>query len=75
MEDTQVLFNKILSLTSSIETNYPELYRFLDENPITIPSFAHPTLDKDTLNSYLEDLTQLLNHHLLTQKIIKDEKL
>jgi hypothetical protein len=40
---------KILQLTLDIETNYPELYRFLDENPITIPSEVHPNIDKKSI--------------------------
>ena len=59
---------KITQLTTEIETKYPELYQFLDENPITIPSVAHPDLDKKILEEYLEDLNELLEHHLQTHK-------
>lgn len=70
MNDKQVILTEIVRLTSNIQTNYPELYRFLDENPMTIPSEAHPHLDMSTLEAYLEDLKELLRHHRLTHKIV-----
>ena len=70
MKDMQAIVKEIVRLTSHIETMYPELYRYLDENPITIPSEANPHLDKETLASYLGDLKELLRHHQLTHKIV-----
>lgn len=71
MKDMQAIVSEIVRLTSHIETIYPELYRFLDENPMTIPSEAKPHLDKETLESYLEDLKELIRHHEFTHKNIK----
>lgn len=68
MKDKQVLLNEIVQLTSDIETNYPELYHFLDENPMTIPSEPHPAIGSETLETYLEDLRQLLKNHLSTHE-------
>tara|TARA_R110000868_G_scaffold86347_7_gene242200 strand:+ start:9769 stop:9987 length:219 start_codon:yes stop_codon:yes gene_type:complete len=68
MKKLHHLLDKITQLTTEIETKYPELYQFLDENPITIPSVAHPDLDKKILEEYLEDLNELLEHHLQTHK-------
>tara|TARA_R110002033_G_scaffold166331_1_gene204834 strand:- start:61122 stop:61340 length:219 start_codon:yes stop_codon:yes gene_type:complete len=68
MKKLHHLLGKITQLTTEIETKYPELYQFLDENPITIPSVAHPDLDKKILEEYLEDLNELLEHHLQTHK-------
>ena len=64
MKDINELMVKILQLTLDIETNYPELYRFLDENPITMPSEVHPNIDKKVLKEYLESLNELLKHHI-----------
>ena len=71
IKDIQAIVTEIVRLTSHIETMYPELYRFLDENPMTIPSEANPHLDKATLASYLGDLKELLRHHQLTHKNVE----
>ena len=71
MNDVQKLLQEITQLTKKIETNYPELYQFLDENPLTIPSESHPEIDKKVLQDYLESLRQLLKHHVETRKKIK----
>lgn len=68
MNDLSNTLEEITQLTNTIETNYPELYRFLDENPITIPSNDHPHIDQVTMQDYLESLKQLLKHHLETHK-------
>lgn len=60
------LLIEITRLSSNIETNYPELYRFLEENPITIPSEAHPSMDREAMEAYLESLKGLLRKHLET---------
>ncbi len=66
MKNLHSLLTEITQLTTTIETNYPELYRSLDENPMTIPAVKHPHIDKDIMEDYLESLKQLLEHHLET---------
>ena len=68
MKDLKTLLAEVTRLTYNIETNYPELYRILDENPMTIPSIEHPHIDIDTMQEYLESLKELLKHHLETHK-------
>lgn len=69
MKNLHQLMVEITQLTTDMETNYPELYKFLDENPITIPSEKHPTIDKQALINYLETLKQLLKNHIQSHKI------
>ncbi len=64
------ILKEITQLTTKIETNYPELYRSLEENPMTIPATEHPHIDKIVMQEYLESLRQLLSHHLETHKTI-----
>ena len=71
MDSLQNVLAEISQLTKTIESNYPELYKFLEENPMTIPSEDHPEIDKKILKDYLESLRQLLKHHLETRKKIK----
>ncbi|MDG1729447.1 MAG: hypothetical protein P8K68_07595 [Algibacter sp.] len=66
MKNLRKLLTEITQLTTNIETNYPELYRSLDENPLTIPKTDHPNVDKQVMEEYLESLKQLLKHHLET---------
>ncbi|MCI2227611.1 hypothetical protein MC378_00410 [Polaribacter sp. MSW13] len=68
MKNLQTLLTEITQLTTNIETNYPELYRSLDENPLTIPSVNHPHMDVKIMQDYLGSLKQLLLHHIETHK-------
>ncbi|MCO5723282.1 hypothetical protein [Robiginitalea marina] len=68
MKDMKTLLEDITLLTSNIETNYPELYQYLGENPITLPVSEHPQIDTRVLQEYLTSLKQLLWHHLETHQ-------
>jgi len=68
MKTTQELLTQITQLTTNIETNYPELYAFLQEEPITIPSKQHPEINLAILQDYLQTLKQELQHHIKTHK-------
>ena len=57
------ILEEISKLTLKLETEYPELYAFLDEEPITVPSFEHPDISNKTLKDYLESLKGLLKLH------------
>ncbi len=46
-----------------METNYPELYHFLDEQPITIPRYQHPNINDEILTGYLDNLKRLIQDH------------
>ncbi|WNH07760.1 hypothetical protein [Thalassobellus suaedae] len=68
MNNLKNILKEITQLTFNIETNYPELYRTLDENPMTIPATDHPHIDKKIMEDYLESLKQILKKYLETQK-------
>lgn len=68
MTQLQTIENKIIKLTTLIETKYPELYKFLEENPVTMPSVNYPKINTKIMEDYLEDLSQLLRHHIKTHK-------
>ena len=63
MKNLQNILEDIAEITTDIETNYPELYRTLDENPMTIATSNHPHVDKIAMQEYLGSLKQLLKHH------------
>lgn len=68
MKDLNELLSEITQLTTNIETNYPELYRSLDENPITLAASSNNHVDQEAMQEYLESLKELLRHHLQTHK-------
>jgi len=68
MKTVKTLLTEISDLTRDIETNYPELYQYLDENPITIPNMHSPKVETKDLELYLESLKDLLKKHKKTTK-------
>ena len=66
MKTLQEIENQIITLTTSIEVNYPELYAKLDENPITLPSEIQPNIDIKIMEDYLESLKQILKQYTKT---------
>ncbi|SFW23977.1 hypothetical protein [Cellulophaga fucicola] len=64
MKSVDDILKEITDLTTEIETNYPELYRNLDENPITLKEAHSSHLNKKALQDYLEGLKELLKHHI-----------
>jgi hypothetical protein len=69
MKDLQKILQEITDVTLNIETNYPELYRSLDENPLTLPVSKHPHMDKKVLEEYLDSLKELLENYVEEEKI------
>ncbi len=68
MKKTHQLLKEINEITFKMEQEYPELYQYLDENPVTIPNVAHPNLDTKVFADYLEALKILLQNHIDSHK-------
>lgn len=64
MKDLNRLMTEITQLTANIETNYPEIYRLLDENTLTIPIEGQPEINKKILENYLQTLKELLRNRI-----------
>lgn len=58
---------KILHITLKIKEQYPELGKFLDEMPITIPTEKFPKITSKILQDYYNSLTSLLDNYLIEQ--------
>ncbi len=69
MQTIKEIEREIVELTFKIESEYPELYQFLNENPITIPSKNNPDINRNLLLDYLDSLKQQLKHHKETHRI------
>jgi len=68
MKTLQDIIAQITRLTINIETNYPELYATLNENPLTIPAMEHPSINTNILEDYLNSLKQILKQYIKTHK-------
>lgn len=63
MKISSKMLAEISNITRRIETDYPELYKYLDENPLTIPNEANPNVDDASLKEYLETLKSMLKKY------------
>lgn len=63
MKNVQKLLTEISEVTRDIETNYPELYKHLDENPLTIPSMDNPKIEAPELENYLNSLKSMIANY------------
>jgi pimeloyl-ACP methyl ester carboxylesterase len=61
----KVLNSKILKITMTIQDHYPELSKYLDEMPVTIPTEKNPKMTLKNLSQYYESLNSMLNKYLL----------
>ena len=61
MKTEKELNEKIMSLTTKIRENRPELVKYIDEMPITIPNESDPEITNTILRDYIESLKNLLN--------------
>ena len=55
---------EIIKITSLIQEKYPELYEYLGEMPITIPTDQNPIINSQSLNAYYESLAAMLNNYI-----------
>lgn len=68
MKTTEQLLTEINTVKRKIETDYPEINRFLNENPITIPNSKNPKMGTETLQEYLDSLNSLIEKYQKEQK-------
>ena len=73
MKRLKELTKEINDLTLKIEEDFPELYQYLDETPITIPCDKHPGLNTKNFVDWLDSLKQLLKHHIENNQTLQDK--
>ena len=61
---TEELNSKIMQITSTIQEEYPELLKYLDEMPVTIPNEKDPEINNKNLKAYYNSLTALLQNYI-----------
>lgn len=66
------LNSKILKITMTIKDDYPELSKYLDEMPVTIPSEKDPEVTLNLLKGYYESLQSLLNKYKMDHPKVEE---
>ncbi len=63
MKTESELNENILKITMTIRNEFPELMKFLNEMPITIPSEVSPEINNKILQEYYNSLETLLRKY------------
>jgi len=61
--------SKILNITLKINDKYPELSKYLEEMPVTVPVENNPEITLEHLRNYYESLNALLNKYIKEQPL------
>ena len=69
MKSEEVINEKILKITAVIHDNYPELSKYLNELPVTIPNEENPKLNLQSLELYYESLVYLLRNYVTEHQL------
>lgn len=70
METDDDINGKILKITMVIQDNYPELSKYLNEMPITIPIEQHPEINSKNLEKYYNTLLSLFRNYVAEHQLI-----
>ena len=63
MKTEKELNDDILNITMTIKDTFPELSKYIEEMPITIPNSSNPEINIKTLTDYYESLEGLLKKY------------
>ena len=71
METEKELNDKILAITLEIQKKHPELSKYLDEMPVTLPDENNPEITVSKLKDYYNSLTSLIKKYETEEKLQK----
>lgn len=63
MHTEKELNEDILKMTITINEQFPELSKYIEEMPITIPNTANPEINMAVLTDYYDSLVSLLKKY------------
>lgn len=69
METEEEINAKILKVTMVIQENYPELSKYLNEMPITIPIDSRPEVNVQNLQKYYDTLLTLFRNYVAEHQL------
>ncbi|MBK7570971.1 MAG: hypothetical protein IPI10_04890 [Bacteroidetes bacterium] len=61
MKTEQELNSDILEITLTIQNKYPELTKYIEEMPVTVPNKEEPEINRKHLENYYNSLVSLVN--------------
>lgn len=70
METEEDINAKIIKITMVIQENYPELSKYLNEMPITIPIEKHPEINIKNLQKYYDTLLTLFRNYVAEHQLV-----
>lgn len=65
MKTIEELNQKILNKTMDMKKKYPELSKYIEEMPITIPNLENPEITLKNLQEYYDSLDEMLKKYTL----------
>ena len=63
MKPEAILIDEIMEATAKIRKDYPELIKFLDESPQSLPDGSNQDVNLKALNDYLNSLNDLMENY------------
>jgi hypothetical protein len=69
METENEINAKIMKITMVIHENYPELSKYLNEMPITVPIDSNPKVNVENLKKYYETLLTLFRNYVAEHQL------
>ncbi|RAR72595.1 hypothetical protein [Flavobacterium aciduliphilum] len=69
METEQEINAKIMKVTMVIHENYPELSKYLNEMPITVPVDSNPEVNVKNLQKYYDTLLTLFRNYVAEHQL------
>jgi hypothetical protein len=69
METEAEINAKIMKLTMVISENYPELSKYLNEMPITIPIDSNPKINAKNLQKYYDNLLDIFRKYVAEHQL------
>jgi len=75
MKDAKNEWNeKIMKITMRIKDQYPELSKYLNEMPVTIPNEKNPEITLRNLKNYFDSLKSMLETYTLGNEVYSETK-
>lgn len=73
MKTEKMLNDDILKITMDIQNQYPELSKYLEEMPVTIPTEKKPEITAANLQSYYDSLQSVLTKYKIKHPVMDYE--
>ncbi len=74
MDTVDEINAKIFKITMVIQENYPELSKYLNEMPVTIPIESDPKINILNLEKYYESLLTIFRNYVAEHQLINSNR-